>query len=88
MVLFELAEQHLKKALAVLLVIQRRQFLQVSARHVLHQERVGHAVEGQCRDHDHLAMARRHRQRDIHRIRLPHAHIEADAEPALRLRIG
>ena len=37
--LFELGQERLEEALAVLLVIQRRQF-PVATRHVLHQQRV------------------------------------------------
>ncbi|MGY4355410.1 hypothetical protein ACVW0J_001903 [Bradyrhizobium sp. i1.7.7] len=40
------------------------------------------------RDHDHLAMAWRHRERDVHGIGLPHAGVKPDAQPPLRLRIG
>ena len=72
--------------LAVSLVVERRQFLHVAAGDVLHQQRVGDAIEGYGRDDDHLAMPRRNRKRDVHRDRLAHARVETDAQAALRLR--
>ena len=85
--LLQLAQQHAQEMLGVVVVAERCKLLHVAAGHILHQQRVGDAIEGNGRDHDHLAMSGRHRERDIHGIRLPHAGVEADAQAALRLRV-
>ena len=71
--------------LRVRLVAQRRELLDIAAGDVLHQKRVGDAAEGDGGNHDHLAMARRNRQRHVHGIGMPHAAVEADEQPPLRL---
>ena len=86
--LLQLAQQHLQEVLRVVVVAERGQLLHVAARHVLHQQRVGDTVERNGRDHDHLAVSWRHRERDVHGVGLPHAGVKPDAQPPLRLRIG
>ena len=84
-VLFERRQHRFQKAPAILLVAERHQLFEIASGDVFHQKRGRQTAERPCRNHDHLAVAGRNRQRHVHGIGMLHAAVKADEQPALRL---